>query len=55
MKGTEIMKKQTYTIKWQVNKYRKDKRVGAISPIKPGRYAQYLFEKGAGFNDKLGR
>ena len=46
------MKKQTYTIKWRVSKYRKDKRVGAISPIKPSRYAKYLMEKGAGFNEQ---
>lgn len=39
IKGDEVM-----IIKWKISKYRKDKRHGAISPIKPSKYYKYLLE-----------
>lgn len=43
-------------IKWTINKYRRDKRTGPTKPVKRSEYAQYLFEKGAGWNgQKAGR
>lgn len=45
------MKKQSYKFRWSVNKYRRDKRTGVLSPVPRSEYAQYLFEKGAGWKD----
>lgn len=42
------MKKQPFKMQWVINKFRADKRTGAINPIK---YAKYLMDKGAGFNE----
>ncbi|MUK89138.1 hypothetical protein GMD78_12215 [Ornithinibacillus sp. L9] len=44
------MKKQSIKYKWKVDPYRKDKRTGAISPVKRSEYAESLFRVGAGFN-----
>ncbi|GAA0415158.1 hypothetical protein GCM10008934_02580 [Virgibacillus salarius] len=37
---------------WKVSEYRKDKRVGALSPVKRSDYVQSLFKVGAGFNEQ---
>lgn len=54
MKRSSIAK-----MKWKVAPYRKDKRTGAISPIRRSEYLKDLFEKGADWNagtrNKLGR
>ena len=36
---------------WKISRYRKDKRTGAISPIKPSKYYQSLSE-GMGWNGR---
>ena len=38
-------------LKWSVNKYRRDKRTGPISPVKASKYYQYLSKIGAGWNE----
>lgn len=43
------MRKQTFNFKWAVNRFRADKRTGAVNPIKPSRYFKELAKKGAGF------
>ncbi len=37
---------------WKISRYRKDKRTGAISPIKPSKYFEYLANEGAGWNER---
>lgn len=49
-KITEREKVETVT--WLISDGRKDKRTGALSPVTRSTYAQYLFEKGAGFNER---
>ncbi|MEN2765664.1 hypothetical protein [Ornithinibacillus xuwenensis] len=44
------MKKQIYKLKWIVNPYRRDKRTGAVQPVKRSDYAQQLFGVGTGWN-----
>lgn len=39
------MKKQSYTIKWTINPYRKNKRVGPLSPIQRSNYLKMLFKE----------
>lgn len=38
-------RKMKHVIKWTVNPYRKDKRTGAISPVKTSRYLQYAYDE----------
>lgn len=33
-------------MRWNVNKYRKDRRTGALQPVKRSRYVQSLFNMG---------
>jgi hypothetical protein len=47
--------KRKYVIKWVVNKYRRDKRTGVLSPVPRSEYAQRLFEKGAGWKNEQKR
>lgn len=54
------MRKQKYVICWVVDKYRRDKRTGAISPVSRSEYVQHLFNEGMGWDEqsrvgKLGR
>lgn len=35
---------------WKISKYRRDKRVGALSPVKRSDYVQHLFDMGVGWN-----
>lgn len=37
--------------KWKISEYRKDKRTGVISPVKPSEYYQSLSE-GMGWNER---
>lgn len=46
------MNKKMNAVRWVVSDIRKDKRNGVLSPIKRSNYAQLLFEKGAGFNER---
>nr|QRZ17777.1 hypothetical protein JUJ52_18855 [Virgibacillus sp. AGTR] len=39
---------------WKVSEYRKDKRVGALSPVKRSEYVQSLFQTGVGWNANMG-
>ncbi|WP_156960056.1 hypothetical protein [Oceanobacillus manasiensis] len=39
-------------VTWVVSDIRKDKRSGALSPITRSKYAQLLFNKGAGFDER---
>ena len=34
-----------HLIKWKVDRYRTDKRTGAISPVEPSRYVQYAYDE----------
>ncbi|AXN40663.1 hypothetical protein [Peribacillus butanolivorans] len=38
-------RKIKHLIKWKVDRYRTDKRTGAISPVKPSRYVQYAYDE----------
>lgn len=38
-------------IKWKISKYRRDKRHGVISPVKPSKYYKHLLE-GVGFDEQ---
>jgi hypothetical protein len=38
-------RKLTYTYKWSVNKYRQDKRVGALDPEPRSDYLKMLFKE----------
>lgn len=40
----EFLRKMQYKLKWSVNKYRRDKRTGVISPVKRSEYVQQLFD-----------
>ncbi|WP_234447167.1 hypothetical protein [Virgibacillus salexigens] len=40
---------------WKISEYRKDKRVGALSPVKRSDYVQQLFDVGVGWNGLMGR
>ena len=41
----EFLRIMQYKISWVVNPYRKDKRTGALSPVKHSNYAQQLFDQ----------
>lgn len=43
---------QDWKMHWAVNERRKDKRTGAVSPVKGGKYFEELSRKGAGWNAK---
>lgn len=45
------MKKQTYKSRWTIHPYRKDKRSGALNPVKKSNYAKQLFSVGAGWKE----
>ncbi|MDQ0158822.1 hypothetical protein [Alkalibacillus salilacus] len=36
------MRKMKYTIKHKVHPHRRDKRTGALNPVKPSKYFKYL-------------
>ena len=46
------MKMMTYRIKWSVNKYRKDKRTGALDPVPRDKYLQQLFKEAEKISEK---
>ncbi len=37
--------KTTYRIRWKVSRLRRDKRTGALQPVKQSNYAKYLETK----------
>jgi hypothetical protein len=45
LKGAINMRKLTYVYKWSVNKYRRDKRTGAIDPEPRSAYLKMLFKE----------
>lgn len=48
------MRKPNWSMSWGINKHRKDRRRGAISPVPASRYYRELSKQGAGW-DELGR
>ncbi|MGW6383228.1 hypothetical protein [Peribacillus butanolivorans] len=45
MENGKKERKTQHLIKWKVDRYRTDKRTGAISPVKPSRYVQYAYDE----------
>lgn len=45
------MRKQ-WAMQWVVNGHRKDKRTGAVSPVKGSKYFEELSNKGAGWDER---
>lgn len=39
----------TIKMQWVVNQYRRDRRTGALQPVKASRYFKELSKEGAGF------
>ena len=46
------MRKNYWKMHWAVNERRKDKRTGAIRPVKGSKYYEELSKKGAGWNER---
>lgn len=42
----------TIKMQWVVNEYRKDRRTGAINPVKASDYYKELAKEGAGWNER---
>jgi len=50
-KRETFMRKPYWTMYWAVNERRRDKRTGAISPVKASKYYAELSKEGAGWNE----
>lgn len=47
-----MVRKQQFNYRWKVDEYRKDKRTGALQPVKASRYFKELAKEGAGWNEQ---
>ncbi|MBB6451998.1 hypothetical protein HNQ94_000419 [Salirhabdus euzebyi] len=48
----DSIKKMIFKIAWKISEHRTDRRTGPISPIPRSKYAQLLFDEGAGWNEQ---